>query len=140
MNGRLYREYLDWLIHEHNVDEVYMAGSCVDDELAAYYRVAHVFVCMSEHEGFCVPLIEAMTVGIPVVAFDAAAVPETMGKAGVLAHNKRFEVLAEVVEMLASKTDLRDRVIAAQHDRTKVFRPESVEASLRQVIRSIVAD
>ena len=64
---------------------VRLAGSVSDVELEGLYRSADVFVCLSEHEGFCVPLLEAMAHGVPVVAFGAAAVPETLGDAGLRA-------------------------------------------------------
>ena len=60
-------------------------------ELAAWYADADVFVCLSEHEGFCIPLLEAMQAGLPIVAFAAGAVPETLGDAGILLDTKRPE-------------------------------------------------
>ena len=59
-------------------------GEVTDDELAAYYRTADVYISLSEHEGFCVPLIEAMAADVPVLAYAAGAVPDTLGGAGVV--------------------------------------------------------
>jgi glycosyltransferase involved in cell wall biosynthesis len=65
-------------------DAVVLTGSVPQAALVSYYRGADVFVCLSEHEGFCVPLLEAMWHGVPVVALGATAVPETVGSAGVV--------------------------------------------------------
>ena len=67
-------------------------GPVPDEDLAVYYRKAAVYVSLSEHEGFCVPLVEAMAAGVPVLAYAAAAVPETLGGAGVQFAPKDLEV------------------------------------------------
>jgi glycosyltransferase involved in cell wall biosynthesis len=82
------------------VEAVDMAGSLTDAELGAYYRSADVFVCCSEHEGFCVPLLEAMHHQLPIVAFGAAAVPETVGAAGVVLPAKGPALVAAAVHRI----------------------------------------
>jgi glycosyltransferase involved in cell wall biosynthesis len=67
-------------------------------ELAAWYGAADVFVCLSDHEGFCIPLLEAMQFDLPIVAFAAGAVPETLGSAGILLETKRPSVVAAAVD------------------------------------------
>ena len=64
-------------------DRFIFTGPVPDVELAAYYRASSVYVSLSEHEGFCVPLVEAMAMDVPVLAYSAAAVPDTLGGAGV---------------------------------------------------------
>jgi len=76
-------------------------------DLITYYRNATAYVCTSEHEGFCAPLLEAMTLGVPIVARRAAAVPETLGNAGVLVDSRDPAVWAEMLARLAEDTDLR---------------------------------
>ena len=68
--------------------DVHLVGHVSNEELAAYYELADVFVCASEHEGFCVPLVESFHMGVPVLAYAATAVPSTMDGAGVLYTNK----------------------------------------------------
>lgn len=85
--------------------------------LLVYYRDADVFVCLSEHEGFCVPILEAMDCGLPVVAFAAAAVPETLGASGFLLEDKDPILVACAVERLLADQDLRHRIVAAGTDR-----------------------
>ena len=83
------------------------------DQLLAHFRAADVFVCLSEHEGFCVPLVEAMVVGTPVVARATSAVPETLGDAGVLVDGADSLEVAESVAALLADSDRRHRLVAA---------------------------
>jgi glycosyltransferase involved in cell wall biosynthesis len=92
-------------------DVVNLTGSVPPGLLAAHYRSADVFVCLSEHEGFCVPLVEAMRHRVPVVAFAAAAVPETVAGAGLLLRSKTPLTVAEAVERVRSGPQLRDFLI-----------------------------
>jgi glycosyltransferase involved in cell wall biosynthesis len=100
---------------------VRLAGSVSDEELHGLYRSADVFVCLSEHEGFCVPLLEAMAHGLPVVAFGAAAVPETLGDAGVLLGAKRPALVAEAVARVVGDAGVRDALVAAGRRRLELF-------------------
>ncbi len=86
-------------------------------ELVAAYRSADVFVSMSEHEGFGVPLVEAMAADLPVLAFGAAAVPETMGGRGIVFDEKHFAALAELTQLVSRDTELRAKLIAGQRER-----------------------
>ena len=70
-------------------DRFWFTGPVPNADLAAFYRHADVYISLSEHEGFCVPLLEAMAAGVPVLAYGAAAVPETMGGAGVVVRRRR---------------------------------------------------
>jgi glycosyltransferase involved in cell wall biosynthesis len=80
--------------------------------LLAHWAVTDVFVCLSEHEGFCVPVLEAMELGVPVVAYAAAAVPETLGGAGVLLDDKGPLVVAEAVDKAVRPGPARDHSCA----------------------------
>jgi glycosyltransferase involved in cell wall biosynthesis len=93
---------------------VYFLGHVPNEELAAYYEIADVFLCASEHEGFCVPLIESFHMGVPVIAYAASAVPGTMDGAGVLVHQKNPIVVASVMHEIATNHALRDRILAGQ--------------------------
>jgi glycosyltransferase involved in cell wall biosynthesis len=70
---------------------------------------------MSEHEGFCAPLLEAFRFGLPVMAFDAGAVAETLSGAGVLVQEKSFDRIAEMAHLLVHDESLRERVVAGQN-------------------------
>lgn len=100
--------------HADEVGNVTFLGRLDHAELVAAYRAADVYVSMSEHEGFGVPLIEAMAAELPVLAFGAAAVPETMGGAGMVFDEKHHAALAEIVRLLTDDAQLRTRVLAGQ--------------------------
>ena len=117
--------------------EVVFSGHVAHDELLACYASARVFVSMSEHEGFCVPLVESMLTGVPVLAYEAAAVPYTLGGAGVLFSEKRLAEVAETARLLATDEDLRARVLAGQRRRLEAFAPAAVEAALRGYLESL---
>lgn len=110
------------------------SGAVPDAELAAYYRHASVYVSLSEHEGFCVPLVEAMAMQVPVLAFGAAAIPETLAGAGVMFYPKDLEFAAELLAELAYNRRLRERVVAGQRARLEAFRLEAVSARLAEVL------
>ncbi len=100
---------------------VRLAGSVADAELEGLYRSADVFVCLSEHEGFCVPLLEAMAHGVPVVALGAAAVPETLGDAGLVLGSKRPGLVAEAVHRVMGDAGLRAGLVGAGRRRLEQF-------------------
>lgn len=97
-------------------EDVHFLGHVANEELAAYYEIADVFLCASEHEGFCVPLIESFHMGVPVLAYAAAAVPATMDGAGVLYTDKHPLHVAALIDAVVSDRDLRDRIIDGQYD------------------------
>ena len=100
---------------------VQFAGHASDATVAAAYAGADVLVVTSEHEGFCVPVVEAMAAGVPVVAFDQGAVPEVLGGAGVLVSDKDPYALASAIAALLRDTPRRDAVIAAGRERLAVL-------------------
>jgi L-malate glycosyltransferase len=94
--------------------DVHMLGHVSNEELAAYYEIADVFLCASEHEGFCVPLMEAFHMGVPVVAHAATAVPATMDGGGLLYDDKDPIAIAGLLDALVSNAALRESVLAKQ--------------------------
>jgi len=115
-------------------DRFWFTGAVPDEELAAYYRNAHAYVSLSEHEGFCVPLVEAMAMDVPVLAYGAAAVPETLGGAGVSFAPKDLEHAAELLGGLIYDEPFRSEVIAGQRRRLEDFAPDKFEARLRETL------
>jgi L-malate glycosyltransferase len=102
-------------------DAVTVTGGVTPAELAAYYRAASVFVCTSDHEGFCVPLLEAMHHRLPIVAYAAAAVPETLGDGGLVLPEKSPSVVAAAVWRVLADEVVRRDLIAAGQRRTADF-------------------
>ncbi len=122
-------------IHDNGVeDSVVLAGQLPLEALGAIFRLADVYVCLSEHEGFCIPLVEAMSFDLPVVAFNSTAIPGTLGDSGVLLHEKAPALVAETIHTLLGDPALRDGVIAQQRRRMADFAPAVAREKLRSVL------
>ena len=117
-------------------DAVTVTGSVSEAELEAYYEGADAFVCASDHEGFCVPLVEAMGHGLPVVAYGVTAVPETVGDAGLVLASKEPLRFAAAVARVLRDQGLRDRLAGAAARRTAIF---SMDRSAARFVR-LIAD
>jgi glycosyltransferase involved in cell wall biosynthesis len=115
-------------------------GPVSDDELAAYYRHSAVYISLSEHEGFCAPLVEAMATDVPILAYAAAAVPETLGGAGVQIETKDMEYAAELLGALAFDDDLRRSVINGQRQRLAAFGDAPITAALQRLVADYPRD
>jgi glycosyltransferase involved in cell wall biosynthesis len=109
-------------------------GPVPDEDLAVYYRHAAVYISLSEHEGFCAPLLEAMAADVPVLAYAAAAVPETLGGSGIQFAPKDMEYAAELLGLLTFDDDLRAQVIAGQRRRLADFSDGRIERALSKVV------
>jgi glycosyltransferase involved in cell wall biosynthesis len=115
-------------------DRFLFTGAVPDRELAAYYRYSSVYISMSEHEGFCVPLVEAMAADLPVLAYSCTAIPDTLGGAGVQFAPKDFEHAAELLGMLAFDDGLRASVVAGQRRRLAHFSASRLDTELRRLL------
>jgi glycosyltransferase involved in cell wall biosynthesis len=113
---------------------VTFAGSVSLPALVAYYRSATAFVSLSEHEGFGVPLLEAMRFDLPVVAYDAGAVAETLGEAGLRVKTRELPEIAELVGLVGERADLRASLVAAGRRRLEDFSTAAVEERSRRTI------
>lgn len=129
-----YCSYLRALALEMDLPNVIFAGHVTTQELVAYYKVSTVFVCMSEHEGFCIPLVESMYFSIPIVAYSAAAVPYTLDGSGVLADEKDFPYIAELVNILATEDSVRQRVVGAQKKRLEDFNRDKITEKIHSIL------
>jgi glycosyltransferase involved in cell wall biosynthesis len=104
------------LVAREGIAHVLFTGHVSNSELTAYYDAADVLLCASEHEGFCVPIIEAFYKQVPVVAFRAAAVPATMDGGGILYESKDPGLVAGLIDAVVSDEGLRRDVIARQDE------------------------
>ncbi|MCL6646973.1 MAG: glycosyltransferase [Chloroflexi bacterium] len=126
-----YQRWLEQLVSHLRLRDVVFTDRVSDAALRAYYQVATVYLSMSEHEGFGVPLIEALASGVPVIAYAAAAVPETLGPAGILVHEKCYPVIAELIARVVHDHAFRAQLIATGRERVQAFAPERVRAVFR---------
>ncbi|GIW05674.1 MAG: glycosyl transferase [Dehalococcoidia bacterium] len=130
-----YRRWLDHLARHLGVEhDVIFTDRVSDAALRAYYQIADVYLCMSEHEGFGVPVIEAMWSGVPVIAYAATATPDTLGEAGILIHRKHFPVIAELIDRIVRDPALRERLIATGKRRVEAFSPAAIRALFRSYL------
>lgn len=133
-----YRDSLQRLAADLGVaDAVDWMGRLTDAQVGDVYARASVFVSASEHEGFSVPLLEAMAFDVPVVAYAAAAVPDTVDGAGLLLRNKDPLVWAAVVDRAIRDGELRRRLVAAGRRRLQDFTPGAVRGALGGALASI---
>jgi glycosyltransferase involved in cell wall biosynthesis len=134
-----YYDMVHALIAEYRIppDRFIFTGPVPIEDLAAYYRTAHVYVSLSEHEGFCVPLLEAMAADVPVLAYSATAVPDTLGEAGVQFFPKDLEYAAELLGELSYNDTLRSRIIDGQRRRLEDFGEARVRRNLDRVLAMV---
>lgn len=96
-------------------------------QILSYFHSADLFLCMSEHEGFCIPLLEAMHFEIPVLAYSSTAVPYTMGGSGVLFEEKNYGEIAKAMDKVMRDSEYRRNIIEKQNERLQAFRYEKIE-------------
>lgn len=132
-----YDKYVEQMAAELGLsDNVLVTGKISHQDLLTYYRSADLYISMSEHEGFGVPLIESMYCKLPVLAYGATAVPYTLDTAGVIFTEKRYAELAELVDILLTDDALRQRLIAHQSERVQAF----LEPRARKLFEGVLED
>ena len=130
---------LTHLVNELGLQHVHFAGHVSDAELIAYYEVADLFLCCSEHEGFCVPLIEAFYKQIPVLAYAATAVPATMDGAGVLFDTKDPAYVAALMDGILSDPHLQDVMVDEQLAAVERLQAKDFDHTLLGFVARILA-
>lgn len=134
-----YYEYLMSIIKQLNLDNVHITGQINFKELLAYYKVADIFISMSEHEGFCVPILESMHFNIPIIAYKSSAIPYTLENSGILVNKKNYIAIAEMINILINDDKLREKVIKRQKDRLQYFHRSNTEKIFKYYIDSIIS-
>ncbi len=130
---------LTHLVSELGLSHVHFAGHVSDAELIAYYELADLFLCASEHEGFCVPLIEAFYKQVPVLAYAATAVPATMDGAGVLFDTKDPAYVASLMDAVLSDAALQDRIVDGQLEAVQRLQAKDFDRTLLGLVEQILA-
>ena len=119
-------------------EEICFTGHIPDQEMYALYRVSHVFLSLSEHEGFGLPFIESLVFDLPVIAYNCTAVPFTLGDGGVQIDHKKVDYVAELVDVIAHDRDLRERIILGQRKRLDEYKNYDLENTLLQSLDSLI--
>ena len=118
---------------------VHFLGHVSDEELVAYYDVADLFLCASEHEGFCVPIVEAFYKQVPVLAFAATAVPDTMDGAGILYDDKDPRSVASLIDAIVSNDALQEAIVQAQLAAVGRLRGEDFAGTLLGYVADVLS-
>ncbi len=118
----------------HLSEAVSFCGAVADCELRAFYENSDIYLCMSEHEGFCLPLLEAMYFGLPVIAYNATAVGETLGNGGLLLARKSAAETAELMNILMTDPALKAKFVQRGKQRLAAFS----EAAFTELFRKLV--
>lgn len=135
IDTELYSFGLKRLAHELSLnDHINFTGPLSDSEIQALYANCSVYLGMSEHEGFCVPLIEAMHFGLPVLAYDCSAVTETVGAGGVLFKEKRYAELAQLIARIAEPGEMRDKLISQGKARVAELTFDSFKSNISNLL------
>lgn len=138
-NGcEVYYDYLQNLIKNIGIKDIHFTGIVDFADLIAYYMLADAFLCMSEHEGFSVPLIESMHFDIPIIAYNSTAVPYTMGGAGILVNRKCYPEIAEMINLVVTDKELRKKIIKKQNIRLNDFNYEKAMELFKKQLNNVI--
>lgn len=133
-----YYQKLSQYVKDLKLRDVVFSGHIKFNQMLSYYRLADLYICMSEHEGFCVPLVEAMYFKKPILAYASTAVPETLGGGGVLMSEKDPKVGALMAERMLNDNKLCTQIAKNQQERLQVFSYDSTYALLKKYITEFV--
>jgi glycosyltransferase involved in cell wall biosynthesis len=118
IDTELYSFSIKRLVEELRLSHAVTFAGCLDDtEIRALYENCTAYICMSEHEGFCLPAIEAMHFGLPVVAYASSALPDTIGGGGVLVTEKRHPEIAELINQIHVDPQIKSVLVARGKER-----------------------
>ncbi len=133
----VYQNCLEKYVKELKVKDVIFPGHISFKEILAFYKTADIFLCMSEHEGFCVPLLEAMIFDIPIIAYECTAVPETLGESGILVKDKDPAKVSFIIEQIIKNEELQKEMIEKQRRRLCDFSFDKVSRGFLDQIEKI---
>ncbi len=133
--------YADWLkdltLELDLQDSVLFTNFVTFSDMVTYYKVADLYLSMSEHEGFGKPLIESMLLDLPILAYASSGIPGTLGNAGILFHDKNYEALAELVTLLLDDQPLRQKILTRQRERVQFFLEDQVQQAWQNLIKDL---
>lgn len=134
IDTELYSFALKELAYELNLAHAINFVGCLDDsELKALYENCSTYICMSEHEGFCLPVVEAMHFGMPVVSFSSSALTETVGSGGILISEKRPAEIAALIQRINTDQALKAKLVQAGKERVKALSFSAFEKRVNDI-------
>ena len=134
-----YLATLHYLVATTGVSDVHFIGQVSNEELTSYYDIGDLYFCASEHEGFCVPLVEAFFKRLPVLAYASTAVPATMDGGGVLYDTKDPISVASLMETILTNTSLREKTLESQDMALQRLLDKDFDATLLSFVRQVMA-
>ncbi len=135
IDTELYSFTLKRLVYDCGLgDAVTFTGAVADEELRSFYEAADVYLCMSEHEGFCLPVIEALHYQVPVIAFNAGALPKTLENSAILFNEKKFAHIAELVNEVIENQSLRESLTSAGRKRVQQLSYNSFKERVKELL------
>lgn len=126
------------LVEGLRLKDVYFTGHISASFLSAMLGVADVFIMLSEHEGFCVPLLEAMYRGVVVVGLESGAIPFTMKEGGIIVKRKDFFHIAALIDEVMNDRNLRDAIIEKQRDVVRIYKEYDFESELFSCLGGLI--
>ncbi|SMC76591.1 Glycosyltransferase involved in cell wall bisynthesis [Desulfocicer vacuolatum DSM 3385] len=126
-----YKSLMENIMAAGMEEHIHFTGKIPDNELFGWYRAADLFLCMSEHEGFGVPLIEAMAFNLPVVAFKSSNIPHTMDGAGILVTQKDPSAIAALIKIISTDKALKRAIIKKQKKHVEHFKKHRLIKQLK---------
>lgn len=133
-----YHNYLKNLVSKLRIPDVDFTSEISNSQLRACYESADLFLCLSEHEGFCMPLIEAMYMNVPVIAYNTSAIAETMGGAGILLESNDPKTVTYAINRVVNDENYRNSIIQGQRKRLEELRNDSIENALMGILDPFV--
>lgn len=135
-----YARAIERFVEDLGLTNVWLAGECTPAELAAFFRSASLFATASEHEGFCLPVVEAFSFGLPVVARSAAALPETVGAGGfLLPGTAPPSLFAETFAAVLASHELRDGLRVGREQRLEELSVDRTRATMLAALGEVLA-
>ena len=119
------------LISKNNI---IFTGKIADEDVYTFYKFSSAFICMSEHEGFCIPILEAQYFGLPVIAYNSSAVPFTMGEAGILLYKKDSKLAAKLLYEIVENKPLKNSIIDAQYSNIAQYLDSNMKDKLSTLV------
>lgn len=138
-NTEYSKEYYSYLLNKisrlKSNKNILFTGKVDDSVVNDYYANADVFICMSEHEGFCIPLLESMYCGVPTIAYDSSAIKNTMGDSGILVYKKDAEKIAKLIHVILENGAVKKSIIENQLKWVNTFKKENIRNEMSRLIK-----
>lgn len=128
---------LESLIENEKIKNVHFIIGADDKKLVTYYSLADVFIIMSKHEGFCVPIVECMMFKVPIIANNSSAIPDTLGEGGILIKKETHREIAKLIDKIVNDETFRDSLIEKQSNQYKKLYPKDNVSFLMDILNLV---